>query len=367
MIVPFNDLARINLAIQDELEGAFKKVMARSRFIQDEETHAFENNFANYLDVKHCVGCGNATDALEIILRAIELKESDEVLVPAMTYMATAEAVLNAGAKPKFVDIDPVFHGISPFEIEKIISPNTRAIIVVHLYGCPVDMEPIIKIAGKHGLFVIEDCAQAHGAEYKGVKAGGLGNAAAFSFYPTKNLGAMGDGGAIVTNNGELAGKCRMIANHGQILREDYQILGRNSRLDELQAAFLNVKLKYLDQWNGQRTVLANRYLENLKGSGLISPTLPDYGQTVHHLFVARFHYRDFLHSELAKRGVQTLVHYKKILPDLPPFKGISDNDYPIARKNAHQVISLPLFPGMLSDEVDYVCNSIGEILGSFK
>jgi dTDP-4-amino-4,6-dideoxygalactose transaminase len=363
MNVPFNDLSRVHHLIEDELDTIYRKVLSRSRFIQDEESVLFEKNFAGYLNSKNCIGCGNATDALEIILRAAKVGQGDEVLVPAFSYMATAEAVVNAGAKPVFVDVDPVFYNVSPVEIENNVSVRTRAIIVVHLYGCPIDMEPIREMASKHGLFIIEDCAQAHGTEYKGAKAGVLGDAAAFSFYPTKNLGALGDGGAITTNNEELAKRCRMLANHGQESRDNYRMIGRNSRLDELQSAFLNVKLKYLDQWNGQRELLANRYLENLHGSQIVLPSIPKYGRHIFHLFVVQVNDRDSLQSKLLKNGVQSLVHYNKALPDLPPFQEYGHCECPVARGLANKGISLPLFPGMKYEEVDYVCETILRVL----
>ncbi len=359
MEIPFNDLSRMSFRIVDELNDAFHSVITRSHYIQDIETKKFEENFASYIGVPYCVGCGNATDALEIIIRALGIGEGDEVLVPANSYVACAESVINAGAVPRFVDISQDYPVIGVKEVEAKLTNAVKAIMVVHLYGYPAKMDHIMELAEKQHLYVIEDCAQAHGATYHGKRVGSFGHAAAFSFYPTKNLGALGDGGAIVTNNHDLAAKCRMLGNHGQKRREDYKMAGRNSRLDEIQAAFLNVKLKYLDEWNNERKTLSNRYQKNLAGSVISFFNEKPSSEPVFHILVAQVEERERLQKHLDKNGIQTMIHYHKTLPELHIFNPYNENDYPTASKISKKIISLPIYPGLKQDEVDYICEKI--------
>lgn len=360
MTIPFNDLNRSLSMIEGDLEKAFRNTLSRSRFIKGEEVRIFEQLFSEYIGVDHCIGCGNGTDAIEISLRAFGIGEGDEVIVPVNTCVPTAEAVVNAGAKPVFADVDPVFHTLTSHTAAQKITGKTRALLPVHLYGCPADMDPIMDLARENDLIVIEDCAQAHGAEYKGRKTGSIGNAAAFSFYPTKNLGALGDAGAIVSNDSLFAGKTRMIADHGQSSRDIHVLSGKNSRLDELQAAVLNVKLTRLDHWNRQRIQLAEYYFEKLEDTGLALPRQPDFALHVYHLFVTRFNHREKIIQALRDAGVQTMIHYNYLLPDLSPFSRFCNQEsFPVAENLNSTILSLPFFPGMTHDEVDYVCKVI--------
>lgn len=358
--VPFNDLRRVMEPIEKELEAAFKRVYRGGRFIKGAETRLFEESFARYVGASHCVGCGNGTDALEIILKAMEIGEGDEVIVPVNTCAATAEAVVNAGARPVFADVDCNDHTITAPAIAEKITQRTKAAIPVHLYGYPADMDPIIHLCREHKIAVVEDCAQAHGAAYKGRKAGSLGAAAAFSFYPTKNLGALGDAGAIVVNDDKLAEKMRMIADHGQRSRDVHIIPGVNSRMDELQAAFLNVKLLWLDEWNEQRAELARYYIEKLKGTHVVPPRIPDDGRHAFHLFVIQTEKRDRLLSYLSQNGIDAMIHYSYLVPRLEAFRKYADNDaWPNAEYLNARILSLPFFPGMSREEVDRVCEAI--------
>ncbi len=289
-MIPFVDLHAQYLSIKSEIDNAIKECIADTNFIKGKAVSEFERNFADYLGVKYCVGCGNGTDALEIILKALDIGPGDEVIVPALTWISTAEAVTNVGAEPVFVDINPRTYTIDPSKIEEKLTKRVRAIIPVHLYGCPADMNEIGSIADKYGLYIVEDCAQAHGAEYDGKKVGTFGIASAFSFFPSKNLGAFGDAGAIVTNDKEISDLVRKISNHGQLNEKHKHFrIGRNSRLDSIQASILSVKLKYLDQWNDKRQKVASFYLSRLTEKTEFN--LPYHEQNkkhVYHLFVLR-------------------------------------------------------------------------------
>jgi len=365
MNVPFVDLKKQYLGIKSEVDEAISEVINNTAFIggsNNKYVSQFEENFAKYLDIGHCVTCANGTDALEILLKAANIGNGDEVIVPAVSWISTSEAVSNVGANPVFVDIEESFHTIDPELIEEKITSNTKAIIPVHLYGCPAKMNPIIAIARKHGLFVLEDCAQAHGAVYEGAKVGTIGHAASFSFYPGKNLGAYGDAGAIVTNDSEIAQKARLITNHGQLQKHDHQLEGRNSRMDGIQAAVLDVKLNYIDSWNKLRKEKAAMYREALNRSGVSLPTKPSYGEHVYHLFVIKAAKRDELKNKLKAKGVQTAIHYPNPLPFLKPY--MDDHrpgDFPVAYKMKDEILSLPIYPEMPKDQIIHVCDIINQ------
>lgn len=348
MKVPFLDIKASCLELKDELDAAYHRVMESGWYILGKEVEAFENEFAEYCQVKHCVGVGNGLEALHLILRAMDIGLGDEVIVPANTYIATWLAVTHAGATP--VPVEPVesTYNIDPSRIEQAITSKTKAILVVHLYGQPADMDPINALARKHGLKVIEDCAQAHGASYKGRRAGGLGNAAGFSFYPGKNLGALGDGGAVTTNDPEIAKRIRVLRNYGSHIKYHNEFVGYNSRLDELQAALLRVKLTKLDEWNERRRQVAAHYLQELFGQHKLTlPHVPEWAEPVWHLFVMRHPQRDALLKALTEAGIGIMIHYP-IPPYLQPAYAVlnlNEGDFPLSERMAKEVLSLPMGP----------------------
>ncbi len=357
-MIPFLDLYASYAELREELDEAYRRVMKSGWYILGQEVDAFEIEFAEYCGVKHCVGVGNGLEALHLILRAYQIGTGDEVIVPSNTCIATWMAVSASGAKPVPVEPDIHTYNIDPFRIEAAITPKTKAIIPVHLYGQPADMDPILELAKKHGLKVIEDSAQAHGAIYKGCKTGSLGDAAGFSFYPTKNLGAQGDGGAVTTNDDALANAIKRLRNYGSVKKDDNEIQGFNSRLDELQAAFLRVKLKRLDEWNERRKHLVGLYLKGLeKVSELVLPRVPEWAEPVWHLFVVRTDHRNSLRKSLEKEGVGTLIHYP-VPPHLTTAyieRGGLENRFPIASKFAKTVLSLPIGPQLSEQQVTRV------------
>lgn len=360
MKVPFLNLDRSHSAIKTELEEAMKKVLNSGWFIGGEEVEKFENEFARYIGAKHCVGCGNGTDALELILKAFDNGPGDEVIVPSFTWVSDAEAVVNAGATPVFAEIDSDSYTISIDSVRSKITPKTKAIIAVHLYGSTADLIGLKQLCKEHNLKLIEDCAQAHGALHNGRKVGSIGDAAAFSFYPTKNLGALGDGGAITTNNKEFANKIKLIANHGQLQRDQHELIGRNSRLDPIQAAILSIKLNYLDQWNRERERLAKIYLDELKDLSIKLPrTQPG---RVFHLFVIALQQRDELKSYLESKGVHTAIHYPKAIHQIPVYVQFSAS-LPNSEKAPAEVLSLPIYPGLKEEEVRFVAGEIRRFL----
>jgi len=308
--VTFLDLRATYLEIKDELDAAYQRVMNSGWYILGEEVTAFEREFAEYCGTKHCVGVANGLEALQLILRSYGIGASDEVIVPANTYIATWLAVSNAGATVVPVEPDQRTFNLDPRRIEAAITPKTRAILPVHLYGQPADMDPINDIARRHGLKVIEDAAQAHGARYRDRRVGSLGDAAGWSFYPTKNLGAYGDAGAVTTDDDELADHVRLLRNYGSKSKYYNEERGINSRLDELQAALLRVRLKHLDEWNSRRARIAAKYLEHLRETDLMLPGVCEGAEPVWHLFVVRSNRRDELQRHLKSQGVNTLVHY---------------------------------------------------------
>jgi dTDP-4-amino-4,6-dideoxygalactose transaminase len=361
--VPVSDTKRGYLARRDELDAALRRVLDRSWFILGEEGEAFEREFAAFLGVGHCVGVGNGTEAIELALRALDIGPGDEVIVPALTAAFSALAVSLAGATPVFADVDPATAGLDPAAAAARVTPRTKAIMPVHLYGGAADLDALTALASSRGLALIEDAAQAHGARYRGRRVGGFGALACFSFYPSKNLGAYGDGGAVVTDDAALADRLRRLRNGGQAGRYEHVELGGNSRLDELQAAVLRVKLAHLDADNAARRALAARYDAELAGAGLALPrALPDT-EHVYHLYAARVPAgrRDALAVSLKERGVGTQIHYPTPVPLQPAYAalGHGPGDFPRAEAWAAEELSLPLFPELTADEQRRVSDAI--------
>jgi dTDP-4-amino-4,6-dideoxygalactose transaminase len=360
MNVPFLDLKAPHDELREKLREAFERVIDSGWYIQGTELKQFEKEFADYCEVEHCIGVGNGLDALHLILRAYDIGAGDEVIVPSNTFIATWMAVSYAGATPIPVEPDLRTYNLNPNKLETVITPRTKAIIVVHLYGQPADMDAINAIAKKHKLKVIEDAAQAHGARYKGKRVGSLSNAAGFSFYPGKNLGAIGDGGAVTTNDAELAIKIRILGNYGSQVKYHNEVQGYNSRLDELQAALMRVKLKELDAWNARRKVIAAEYLSQLACSNLVLPFVPEWADPVWHLFVVRTQTREAMQDNLLQQGVNTLIHYP-IPPYLQPAYAelnYKQGAFPIAELIHRDVLSLPIGPHMISTQINQVIAS---------
>lgn len=361
MDIPFVSFRPMENELDSELRAAFQRVYENSRYIEGREDAAFEQAFAEFCGVKYCVGVGNGLDALTLCLKALGLGEGDEVIVPSNTFIATALAVTYAGARPVFVEPKLASFNIDPSRIEEKITSRTRAIMPVHLYGQAADMDPILKIARKHGLFVVEDCAQAHGATYKGLRVGSFGDAAGFSFYPGKNLGALGDAGAAVTNAPELAQKIRALSNYGSDYKYHHIYQGANSRLDELQAAFLAAKLPHLDHMNANRQQTAEKYLNGIHNPKVILPQVMDGNTHVWHIFAVRCEERDALASFLEERGVHTNRHYpipmhlQKCYADL----GIAKGELPLAEQISATQLSLPMFYGMTEEQIQYVIDTV--------
>jgi len=367
MNIKLVDLHRQYNQHKKEFDQAISNVIEKSAFIgnlNNPFVKSFEKNFAEFIGVKYCVGCANGTDAIEILLKAMGIGPGDEVIVPAISWIATSEAVSSAGAKPVFVDVDPDYYCIDPGLIAKEINGKTKAIIPVHLYGHPAAMPEIIKIAEEYNLLVLEDCAQAHGAEINGQKVGTFGNAASFSFYPGKNLGAFGDAGGMASNNKEIADKARMIAQHGQSGEKHTHVIeGRNSRLDGIQAAILEVKLRYLDQWTDLRISHAHKYTQLLSDSPYKLPKMQNQAKHVFHLYVVRVDRRDELIDFLRAKGISTAIQYPKALPFLDAYKdrNFKESNFPVASRVQDEVLSLPMFPELEDAEVKHIIKVILE------
>lgn len=361
MNIPFVTFKPLEAELDKELRAAFERVYMNSWYIEGKEGEAFEEAFAVYCDRKYCVGVGNGLDALFLALKALGIKEGDEVIVPSNTYIATALAVTYIGAVPVFVEPDIRTFNIEPGRIEAAITEKTKAIMPVHLYGQPCDMEPILEIARKDSLFVVEDCAQAHGATYKGKVIGSFGDVAGFSFYPGKNLGALGDAGAIVTNDEDLAKKVRALGNYGSDYKYHHVYQGNNSRLDELQAAFLSAKLNSLDKVNENRRELARKYMEEIKNPLITLPYVPEYANPVWHIFGIRCDRRDELEAFLKENGIGTNKHYPIPMHLQECYKdlGFKEGDFPIAEEISKTELSLPLYYGMTDEEIEYVVERI--------
>lgn len=363
MRVPFVSFLPLEHELDKDLRSAFDRVYTRSWYIEGVEDENFEKSFAQYCDTKYCVGVGNGLDALMLALKALGVGEGDEVIVPSNTYIATALAVTYVGAKPVFVEPDIKTFNIDPNRIEAAITGKTKAIMPVHLYGQACDMDPIMEIAQKYSLYVVEDCAQAHGATYKGKKIGSFGDAAGFSFYPGKNLGALGDAGAMVTNNKEIADKVRALGNYGSDYKYHHIYLGNNSRLDEMQAAFLSAKLPHLDKINEERRKIANRYLNDIKNTQIVLPYIPEYANPVWHIFGIRCKRRTELEAFLNERGIGTNKHYPIPMHLQECYKdlGFKNGDFPIAEEISATELSIPMYYGMADQEIQYVIDSINE------
>lgn len=360
-MIKFLDLKSQYESIKGEIDCAIQNVIEKSSFVGGEFVSTFEKQFAQYTHSKFCIGVGNGTDALEIAIEALDLPVGSEIIVPANSFIASAEAVTRQGFKVVFVDCDEETYVISEKDVRAKITEKTAAIIVVHLYGHPCDMSPLQCLARERGLYIIEDCAQAHGAKYCDQVVGSIGDIAAFSFYPGKNLGAYGDAGAITTNNELLAQKSRMIANHGRIGKYDHEFEGRNSRLDGLQAAILSLKLQHLDDWTAQRIRVADLYLEELAGiDGLHLPVRRDWARQVYHLFVVRTPHREQLKGFLDSRGIATGIHYPIALPKLPAYRYLNQSDTtPLANEMDCQLLSLPIGEHITIDDAKLVSDTV--------
>jgi dTDP-4-amino-4,6-dideoxygalactose transaminase len=362
MKVPFSDLAIQYKALKPEIDKGIAEVLDSGYFIGGSPVKLFEESFSALCRVKNCVAIGNATDGLFLSLKALGIGPGDEVITPAWSWISTAEVITLTGATPIFADVDSKFFTVTEKDIKVKITSRTRAVIIVHLYGQVAEVNEIKALCNSSNLLLIEDCSQAHLSSEHDVMAGSTGDCGVFSFYPTKNLGAFGDAGCVITNQDPLAEKIRRLANHGGLSKDDHQIEGFNSRMDTMQAAILNVKLKYLPDWNARRIKNAQLYFENL--SGIESLSLPGIRKdTVHtfHLFVMKLEQRDELKSFLESKGVQTLVHYPKALPFEPAYDYLSHNvdDFPVSAQLQRTVLSLPVAPEISEEQILYVCRMI--------
>lgn len=359
--IPFLELKSGYFELQDEIDAAIQRVAVSGWYIGGPEVETFEQAFARYCEADHCIGVGNGLDALHLALRAMDVGPGDEVIVTSNTFIATLLAVSMVGATPVVVEPDPATYNLDPTRIEGAITPRTKVILPTHLYGQPADLGPILAIAAQHKLQVLEDAAQAHGARYKGQRLGSHGHAVAWSFYPGKNLGAMGDGGAVTTNDPALAERVRMLGNYGSRRKYVNEVQGVNSRLDPLQAAILAVKLAQLDDWNARRGRIAACYLEGLHDCGLTLPHVPNWAAPSWHLFVLQTQHRDSLQAALAEEGIATLIHYP-----IPPHRqgayaelGFDEGSFPIAERLAAEALSLPIGPHLVDADVKRVIAAI--------
>lgn len=363
MKVPFVTFKPLEKELDQKLRNAFERVYSSSWYIEGKEDEAFEKSFAHYCNTQYCVGVGNGLDALYLSLKALGIKEGDEIIVPSNTYIATALAITYAQAIPVFVEPDINTFNIDPAKIEVAITNKTRAIMPVHLYGQACDMDSIMEIAKKHNLFVIEDCAQAHGATYKGKTIGSFGDAAGFSFYPGKNLGALGDAGAMVTNNEDIAKRVRALGNYGSDYKYHHIMKGNNSRLDELQAAFLSAKLPHLNKVNITRRNIAQNYLAKIENPEVVLPYVPEYADPVWHIFAIRCKRRDELERFLNDAGIGTNKHYPIPMHLQECYKdlGFHKGDFPIAEEISATELSIPMYYGMTDAEINYVIDKVNE------
>ena len=360
-MIPFLDLRAAYLELKPEIDAAIARVLDSGWYILGPEVEAFEAEYAQYCGAAHCVGLANGLDALTLALRALEVGPGDEVIVPSNTYIATWLAVSALGATPVPVEPDPATHNIDVRKIAAAITPRTKVLLPVHLYGQPADMDAILAVARANGVAVVEDAAQAHGAAINGRRIGAHGDLVCWSFYPGKNLGALGDGGAVTTNRADLADRIRVLRNYGSRVKYVNEVQGVNSRLDPIQAAVLRVKLKYLEEWIGRRRAVASAYADGLAGSGLILPNVPHWAEPAWHVYVVRSHDRDGLQQRLADAGVATLIHYP-----IPPHLqgayaqlGIAPGSLPIAESLASEVLSLPIGPQLAQADLSVVCSSL--------
>ncbi len=366
-LVPFNDLHAQYRSIQPEVDAAIARTIRNSAFIRGPEVDAFERNFAAVVGAKHCVSCANGTDALFIAYRALGLQPGDEVITSAHSWIATAETITQAGGQVVFADTDPATFTLDPADVARKITPRTKGLVPVHLYGQPANLGALGELTRRHGLWMVEDCAQAHLARCGGRTVGTFGAIGTFSFYPGKNLGAMGDAGCLVTNDDALAAFAAKFARHGGLRKGEHEIEGINSRLDGLQAAILNAKLPHLERWTRERRRLAAEYDRKLAGVGdLVRPPVAPGRDHVFHLYVVRTARRDALRAHLETRGIQTQINYPAALPFLPAYQrfGHQPADFPVAYAHQSQVLSLPLFPEMTAGQLDQVVDAIQAFFG---
>lgn len=366
-MIPFVDLQAQYREIKAEVDAAIGRVLESAAFVLGREVEAFEAAFAEYVGARYCVGVSNGTAAVQLALMACGIGAGDEVIVPANTFFATAEAVSTAGATPVFVDADAVSYTIDPTKIEAAITERTRAIIPVHLYGQAADLEAVSEIAARHNLFVIEDAAQAHGSLYRGRRVGALARAGCFSFYPGKNLGAYGEGGAVTTNDPEVARMLRLLRDHGSERKYHHEIIGYNFRLEGIQGAVLSVKLRHLDRWNNLRREHAARYDELLRGMPLVLPREMEYARHVYHLYVVQAEARDFLQQSLSAAGVQTGIHYPIPIHLQRAYAALQykRGDFPEAERQAARVLSLPMYPELKEEQLVRVAEAIQQAVAS--
>lgn len=361
MTIPLVDLKAQYATIKPEIDAAMQRVVNNTAFILGKEVSQFENDFAAFCRVKHCVGTDSGTAALHLALLICGVKPGDEIITTTHTFIATAEVISLTGARPVFVDIDPRTYNIDPNLVARAITPRTRALIPVHLYGQPAEMDAILEIARKHDLRVIEDAAQAHGAEYRGRRAGSMGDVACFSFYPGKNLGAYGDAGALVTNDAELAERARMLRDHGRRDKYEHLIVGYGYRLDALQAAILGAKLPHLDAWNARRRVIAGYYTKLLTNTDILTPYVPPHVTPIYHIYCVRARDRDGLQKYLKARGIDTGIHYPIPLHLQPVYKnlGYKVGDFPHTEKAANEILSLPMYPELTDAQVEEIAEAV--------
>ncbi len=363
MKIPFVDLYAQYMSIKKEIDHAIETVLKETSFIGGKHVIDFEKNFAEFLNIKNVIACANGTDSLEILLKAHQISEGDEVIVPAISWISTSECLKSVGAVPVFVDIEENYFTINSELIESKITSKTKAIIPVHLYGHPCNMDNIMEIAKKHNLIVIEDCAQSHAALWNNKTVGTIGHSSSFSFYPGKNLGAYGDAGAMATNNSEIARICKMISNHGQEGKHNHQMEGRNSRLDGLQAAILNVKLNYLNEWTKKRQEIANHYNKMIRNPKILKPQIHSMASHVFHLYVIRTKERNSLIEYLKNNQIDSAIHYPTALPFLPCYKSLNNSitDFPIANQYQNEILSIPMFADMTIEQIEYVSDILNK------
>jgi len=365
MRIPFVDLGAQHRQVESELQAAVRRVFERCSFILGPEVERFEADFASYLGSTHCVAINSGTAALQLALQALGIGPGDEVITVPNTFIATAEAISAVGAQPVFVDVDPASYTMDPAQAERAITAKTRALLPVHLYGQPADMDALLEIARGRNLAVLEDACQAHGAEYKGRKAGTRGTAGCFSFYPSKNLGACGEGGAVVTNDPELAERVRLLRNHGSVSKYEHRFPGYNFRMEGLQGAVLAVKLQHLEEWNERRRKLAEHYDHLLSGSGVVTPTEMPYTKHVYHLYVVQADDREALRQQLAGQGIETGIHYPIPLHLQEAYRslGYHRGSFPVSEGLAERILSLPMYPDLSGADVEHVASILLKLI----
>ena len=363
MKVPFVDLYQQHQEVEAELVEVFQRVLRKSSFILGPEVQAFERSFASYVGSTECIAVNNGTVALQLVLLGLGIGPGQEVITVPNTFIATAEAISAVGARPVFVDVDPASYNMDPAQVEAAITPRTAALLPVHLYGQSADLDALQEIARRHNIHLVEDACQAHGAMYKQKRAGSVGIAGCFSFYPGKNLGCLGEGGAIVTNDAELAQRMRMLRDHGSIRKYEHRVPGYNFRLEGLQGGFLSVKLRHLDAWNERRRAAAKRYNELLSDSGVTLPAEMPYGQHVYHLYVIQADDREGLRQQLAAAGVESGLHYPVALHLQEAYAdlGYSKGSFPVSELLTERILSLPMHPGISDEQIQHVASVVLE------